>query len=215
MLVCHRGMASDVMRMQRAYDAAKDFALMLPTLSLEESLMPDIKSRIKKEGEEPKTEESYSGQCVATIDFSREIAPCKKQDKRFLTKDSIEETRPKSSNKILVFVSLSMPEESLKQLARDALTHNAVLILRGLQNNSFKETLDVLQAMSHPKEHGSFHGFEGGFEINPMLFETYNITHVPVFIHLKQGQEQSRLSGNVPLSFAYKKLMDAYEKVKT
>jgi len=95
---------------------------------------------------------------------------------------------------ILVFVSFSMPEASLKSLAREAERANAVLIIRGLIEDSFKIT------MIHLKDYAL------SVEVNPDLFEQYNIQHVPTFVKLKDGQEQARLSGNVTLTFAAQKL---------
>lgn len=103
-------------------------------------------------------------------------------------------------DKIYVFVSLSIPKVSLEALLKEAPKHNATLVLRGLKNNSFKETAKVIQDF-HNKQEG-----EGvGFEINPELFEKYGILHVPVFLNLTNN---NRLSGNVTLSFAAQKLKE-------
>jgi hypothetical protein len=46
-------------------------------------------------------------------------------------------TPPQSSDSLLVFVSFSMPKESLKSLLQEAKCYNATLILRGLHQESF------------------------------------------------------------------------------
>lgn len=188
-------------RMQKAFDEAKSFALSLPKSSLQEGK--------ESEDKEKKTEENHE-KCSTSVDLSKDVMPCDGSKNRQSKND--DDQPIKASDKILVFVSLSMPKESLKQLAKDALTHNAVLILRGLKNNSFKETVEFMGSMKEEKDGNSSQGFEGGFEINPMLFDTHNITHVPVFMHVKKDQEQARLSGNVTLDFACHKLMEADAK---
>jgi len=96
--------------------------------------------------------------------------------------------------KILIFVSFSMPEASLKSLMQEAERANATLIIRGLIEDSFKITMTRLKDCALSAE------------INPDLFEQYDIQHVPTFVKLKGGQEQARLSGNVTLKFALQKL---------
>jgi conjugal transfer pilus assembly protein TrbC len=107
--------------------------------------------------------------------------------------------------KILVFVSFSMPKASLIALSKDAEKYGAVLIMRGLKGDSFKETQTAFQALGEEER--------SGIEINPELFETYKIQQVPVFIKVKTApegdlQEIGRLSGNVSLAFAAQKLQE-------
>jgi type-F conjugative transfer system pilin assembly protein TrbC len=187
-------------RMQKAYESAKGFALSLPGSS--PHTMNDAKDPKKETEENHKT-------CSASVDLSKDVMPCDGvKNSRSQNKDD-QNSEKSSSDKILIFVSLSMPKESLKQLVKEAILHNAVLILRGLKNNSFKETVEFIGSIGEEKYGNSSQGFEGGIEINPILFDTHNITHVPVFMHVKKDQEQSRLSGNVSLGFASQKLMAA------
>lgn len=107
--------------------------------------------------------------------------------------------------KILVFVSFSMPSASIKALSQEAEKHHAVLVMRGLKDDSFKATQTAFQELGKD--------VQSGIEINPEVFETYQIKQVPVFVLVKsiQGKdprELSRLSGNVSLSFAAKKLKE-------
>ena len=121
--------------------------------------------------------------------------------------------------KILVFVSFFMPKASLRALASEAAKHNAVLVMRGLKGDSFKTTQKAFLELAvedgkgenlDPKDidQGDGQNSMQGFEINPELFKTYQIKKVPTFVLAKNTQEISRLSGNVSLDFAAKKLKE-------
>lgn len=97
-------------------------------------------------------------------------------------------------HEVVVFVSFSMPEASLKALSEAVPQHKAVLVMRGLYEDSFVKTSAKLQQMGVM------------VDIHPDLFEQYHIERVPVFVKLKQGREVARLSGNVSLAFAVSKL---------
>ena len=120
---------------------------------------------------------------------------------------------PKNTEpKILVFVSFSMPKASLRALAQEAAKHNAVLVMRGLKGDSFKTTqkafLEILTEGKNLDPKNIANQDMQGFEVNPELFKTYKITKVPVFVLVKNTSEVSRLSGNVSLDFAEKKLKE-------
>ena len=115
--------------------------------------------------------------------------------------------------KILVFVSFSMPKASLRALAQEVAKHNAVLVMRGLKGDSFKVTqkafLEILTEGKNLDPKNIANQDMQGFEVNPELFKTYKITKVPVFVLIKKTSEISRLSGNVSLDFAAKKLKES------
>lgn len=148
---------------------------------------------------------STTGVCRGQQDNKGElaIAPgCLKKNREKIDKEQQIHTAVKD-RKILVFVSFSMPKASLIALSKDAEKYDAVLIMRGLKEDSFKETQTAFQALGEDER--------SGIEINPELFETYKIQQVPVFIKVKttpEGdlQEIGRLSGNVSLAFAVQKL---------
>jgi conjugal transfer pilus assembly protein TrbC len=103
---------------------------------------------------------------------------------------------PGNNDQILVFVSFSMPEASLKTLAHDAEQHNAVLVMRGLHEDSFVKTANKLKDLGI------------GVDINPELFEIHQVTVVPTFVSVKSSQPLWRLKGNVTLGFAAKKFKE-------
>jgi type-F conjugative transfer system pilin assembly protein TrbC len=98
---------------------------------------------------------------------------------------------------ILVFVSFSMPEASLKSLAqeitRDSETPcRSILVMRGLYQDSFAKTAEKLKDLGI------------AVEINPELFDAHQITTVPTFVFVRDGKSLHRLRGNVTLTFASK-----------
>lgn len=96
---------------------------------------------------------------------------------------------------VLVFASFSMPETSLKQLSHDLKKVGGALVIRGLINNSFKDTSLYLQKLGE------------GVLLDPTLFDKFNITAVPTFIIVEgdfkgeQTPKHDRLTGNVSLRF--------------
>lgn len=110
------------------------------------------------------------------------------QDKR--------ETRTKDPSLILIFVSLSMPKESLKNLYKEAEQQGLSLLIRGLKNNSFKETAHVLKEL------------EIAVQIDPQLFEAHQIEVVPTFVKV-DNKESLHIQGNISLSYARKKFEGA------
>ena len=91
---------------------------------------------------------------------------------------------------VLIFVSLSMPETSLKALAQEAAQHHVTLVMRGLYQNSFAKTAQKMKELGIT------------VNIDPELFDKHQVTGVPTFIQVKSA---NRLSGNVSLAFCLKK----------
>ena len=100
---------------------------------------------------------------------------------------------------ILVFVSFSMPKASLIELSDQAEKYNTTLVLRGIHEDSFAKTKDKILEINPKGLH---------LDIHPDLFKQYDIKRVPTFVLVKNGREVSRLSGNVTLEFAEKKLKE-------
>lgn len=107
-----------------------------------------------------------------------------------------EKTVDQSEN-LYVFVSWSMPLSSLKKLAQEACTQKAILVFRGLKEDSFIKTA------SHFKELGE------GSIIDPLLFREHNINSVPTFVKSSKNCSVT-LKGNVTLSFAKQKLEEKF-----
>jgi conjugal transfer pilus assembly protein TrbC len=105
-------------------------------------------------------------------------------------------TSQKQSGQILVFISFSMPEVSLKALSQESQKHSAILVMRGLYQDSFVKTALKLQEL------------DIAVDIHPELFETQHITSVPTFVRLENGEPIHSLKGNVTLGFVMKTFED-------
>lgn len=91
----------------------------------------------------------------------------------------------------ITFVSFSMPEDSLKAILNQTRQIGGQVVMRGLLNNSFTDTANMLASFS---EQGS-----PGFNVDPKLFKTYDIKSVPTFV-LTNEDQFDKISGNLSLS---------------
>jgi len=91
--------------------------------------------------------------------------------------DKQKEEAIKQGQGIFIFVSLSMPLESLTRAARDAQRAGAVLIMRGLPYGfggpNWKKSMDALKPMTE---------LGAPLELHPALFTQYGVTSVPTVI---------------------------------
>ncbi|WP_342259397.1 type-F conjugative transfer system pilin assembly protein TrbC [Candidatus Tisiphia endosymbiont of Metellina segmentata] len=86
-----------------------------------------------------------------------------------------------------IFVSFSMPDTALKSYFIEAEQASAILVMRGLKNNSFLQTKAKADELAI------------SFNIDPNLFEQYQITSVPVII-VDNGQGRvKKLTGHIAL----------------
>ena len=87
---------------------------------------------------------------------------------------------------VIIFVSFSMSDESISSYLHDARKIHASVVIRGLINNSFKDTF--LKMTNIVKQAGG-----GGVELNPPLFKKFSITRVPAVVLLPN--DSSRVTG--------------------
>ena len=116
---------------------------------------------------------------------------CKRQD----SKHSPETSHSLSDSTVYIFVSFSMPKATLKTLAIEAKKHNAVLVIRGLIENSFLKTAMFLRDLGE------------GVVLDPLLFREYNVVVVPTFIEAHQAGYK-KISGNITLAYAVSKFKE-------
>lgn len=112
---------------------------------------------------------------------------------------------------VMMFVSFSMPRQSLIAALRDANKIKASVVMRGLVNNSFKETFQAIGNLV--KEAGG-----GGIELNPLAFKRFQIETVPAVVVISPNhpcltqpscsrqQDFDVMSGNIPLAAALREL---------
>ncbi|MCP5152450.1 MAG: type-F conjugative transfer system pilin assembly protein TrbC [Chromatiales bacterium] len=84
----------------------------------------------------------------------------------------------------LVFVSLSMPDALFRALADEAGRVGGTLVLRGLVDDSLRETVVRLRAVLAPDGQASAPASapEPAFAIDPTLFQRFAVAAVPTFV---------------------------------
>ncbi len=99
-----------------------------------------------------------------------------------------QKSAPKSE--VIVFVSFSIPDESLRVYGAAAQKIGGRVVIRGLIGDSFKQTQQRLLSL----------GIE--LEIDPVLFTDHGVTQVPTIVWLQEGTETDRMKGHVALDYA-------------
>ncbi|HJD59647.1 MAG TPA: type-F conjugative transfer system pilin assembly protein TrbC [Rickettsia endosymbiont of Omalisus fontisbellaquei] len=90
-----------------------------------------------------------------------------------------------------IFISFSMNDEALKSYYEESKKYKAILVMRGLKDNSFQVTQNKTIVL------------EISFDIDPNLFEQYQIMTVPVILHIDDKQQEiKRITGHIPLKDA-------------
>lgn len=109
--------------------------------------------------------------------------------------------KQESQQGVMIFVSLSMPKPSLRQILVEARAYKIPVLIRGLVNNSFKDTK---AKMDNILQQGN-HILNGATELNPMWFRQFNIQKVPAFVSYKRGENCSlgHLCQNVKYDVLY------------
>lgn len=82
------------------------------------------------------------------------------------------EGRHPSKTHLFVFISSSMPRQSLQNYLIEAKKYEAVLIIRGLINGSFVATQKFIQTF----------GNDAFFQVNDEAFQRFGITQVPAIV---------------------------------
>lgn len=90
----------------------------------------------------------------------------------------------------VVLVSMSMPEESLRQLSRQARTYGFSTVMRGLVNNSFADTISRLTEVFGDDTENM-----PGISIDPTVFVRFDVETVPAFIFLAEPLEPCETQG--------------------
>lgn len=86
---------------------------------------------------------------------------------------------------VMVFVSLTMPESSLKSLLKQSEIWQVPLVIRGVLPEGFMATTRTIQSLLETNEKPPINS---GFAISPEWFQTFNIQEVPTFVAVKPGR---------------------------
>lgn len=110
--------------------------------------------------------------------------------------------------RFIVFASLSMPENSLRQLVRDTADAGGVVVFRGFPNNSAK---DFVARLSKVVDQGQL----ASIGIDPRLFRAFEVQAVPTYVTVSSDFDlcagfscqtklppYDRMIGNVTVEYA-------------
>lgn len=120
----------------------------------------------------------------------------------------------KKVSQVVVFLSFSMPRASLEAWMVQCKKSGATPVIRGLINNSFKETIQAMQGFGQ--------NTGPGIQIDPILFQTFGITQVPAVVFIQAMDEcpanmnckpprYDRIYGDVSLDYALEKIQSDSE----
>lgn len=96
------------------------------------------------------------------------------------SKKTTETSKTKSPGELYIFVSFSLGEKALLNLARDAKQFDATLVLRGFKDGSYTKTAKAFQKIIQKTGQGVI--------IDPEFFELFAVRAVPNFILTKPLQ---------------------------
>lgn len=120
--------------------------------------------------------------------------------------------KSRHSSQVIVFISFSMPDASVKQWMRQAEKIHAPVVIRGLINNSFKTTIQKMAELTKDNH--------GGVQIDPTLFRRFQINQLPAVVVLDEGDclpgqscfaNYDVIYGDVTLDYALKKITDQHD----
>jgi type-F conjugative transfer system pilin assembly protein TrbC len=149
-----------------------------PFVGLNQAMQPSL-----KEG----------GSCTTgSLNGHLEKGGCASFNAKPLIQHNTKESPLLAHKKPLIFVSSSMPVASLKILAHQAKEQGAILVIRGMVKDSMVETAKLVDEINHP------------LDIDPKLFEQFEVIQVPTFLIFKRGRWH-KMRGNVDLNFANQK----------
>jgi conjugal transfer pilus assembly protein TrbC len=80
---------------------------------------------------------------------------------------------------LLIFVSFSMPQQTLSRLVDQAARAHATVIIRGFVNGSLQHTVAMAQRLIGARQ--------VSFQIDPLAFDRFAVTSTPTFVLVKAG----------------------------
>jgi len=113
------------------------------------------------------------------------------------------------NDSVMVFVSFSMPDASIQQWLDAAHRYHASVLIRGLVNNSFRNTTAKVLSLVKDTEGQKA---KTGVSLDPVAFQKYNINRVPAVV-VTHGDAFDVIYGEVSLRFALNKIADRDDSV--
>ena len=127
---------------------------------------------------------------LRTLSRSNKVCHSKEEKTEALGQCGVKHPIPKGTHishaQLLIFVSASMPQSSIKALGEAAQKIGARVVFRGLIGGMFQQT------QSYMKDLGIV------AEIDPTKFEDHQVTEVPTFI-LVHNKNLDRITGHISL----------------
>ena len=94
--------------------------------------------------------------------------------------------------RLQIFVTLAMPEASLRALINQAVDARAVLVLRGAKNGSVRQTVEMARKLIGTQP--------VAWQIDPPAFARYGITAAPTFVLTRTGAAPNACGDDVCLA---------------
>ena len=176
---------------------------------LQESFIQDsLKTieKMKKDKEFQSFLTSSSQQSEAVLEdkvFAEIVADLQNHKSLEISQERTTDHYNNTSASLYIFVSFSLGEKALLNLAQDAKQFGATLVLRGFKDGSYLKTAQALQKII--QETGQ------GFMIDPELFSLFAVTAVPTYVlsrpfqlnapEVTQTPLHDRLQGHVSVSY--------------
>ena len=101
--------------------------------------------------------------------------------KGFETQTGQPALKPNAGPGLLIFISFEMPEPTLARLVDQAARARASLVLRGLVNNSLRDTVERVQRLIGSRQ--------VSVQIDPQAFDRFAVTRTPSFVLLRDGAQ--------------------------
>lgn len=112
-----------------------------------------------------------------------------------------------------LFASFGLNDTTLRQMLDYAKIYNGVIVLRGIEDNSFKTTAEHIQKLASEGE-------EVAIIIDPTLFKQYQVTQVPAYVLARQAEcpvgmsckaRYDKITGNITPKYALEKFVEKGE----
>jgi conjugal transfer pilus assembly protein TrbC len=120
---------------------------------------------------------------------------------------TLKQAPEKKDEGLLVLISLSMPKASLARLVDESARYGFPLVLRGMVNDSWKDTLSAMQSL--------IGNTAASVQIDPRLFTRFDVKVVPTTVVVSAATERwVAVQGDVSVGYALEKIADSNSPVK-